>query len=129
MHKVSEGDLDSIARPTVIFSHTEDLEIPELADAKNDPPKNHQDNGNTPPVNAQTSPPHSPPEYTSVASAKTPPCPCVKAGNYDLQAHEGELLYIHILGAAYMLYAIYHNWVLKNPGDHLDGGIAEYSKW
>ena len=42
MHDVAEGELDAIARPTVLFSHTDELEIPELADAKTDPPENHQ---------------------------------------------------------------------------------------
>ena len=33
MHEVAEGELEKIARLTVIFSHTDKLEIPELANA------------------------------------------------------------------------------------------------
>ena len=39
-HKVLEVYIDAISRPTVIFSHTKEIEIPELADAETDPPKN-----------------------------------------------------------------------------------------
>ena len=31
MYEVSEGELDAIAQPTVLLSHTDDLKIPELA--------------------------------------------------------------------------------------------------
>ena len=34
MHEALEGELDAIARPTVIFSHTDKLKIPKLVDAK-----------------------------------------------------------------------------------------------
>ena len=53
MHEVLECELNSIAQPTVLFSHTNELEIPELVDADTDPPKNHQNNGATLPVNTQ----------------------------------------------------------------------------
>ena len=61
MHEVSEGELDAIARLTVILSHTNELKILELADAETNPPENHQYNGATPTFNAQPYPPHSPP--------------------------------------------------------------------
>ena len=51
MHEVLEGELDVIARPTVLFSHREEIEITELADAETNLPENHQDNGAAPPVN------------------------------------------------------------------------------
>ena len=51
MHTVLEGDINDITQPTVIFSHTYELEIPELANAETDPPKNLQENGAAPPVN------------------------------------------------------------------------------
>ena len=60
MHEVSEGELDAIARLTVILSHTDELKILELADAETNPPENHQYNGATPTFNAQPYPPHSP---------------------------------------------------------------------
>ena len=129
MHEVSEGELDTNTRPMVVFSHTDELKIPELAAAETDPPKNYQDNGATPPVNTQPSPPHSPPEDTSVASDEPPPRPRVEAGDAALQAHEGDLPDVCLLGADYMLYGVYQDWVHQNPGDHLDGGTTEDSKW
>ena len=60
MHEVSEGEIDAIVRPMVIFSHTDELEIPELAEAKSNPPKNLQDNGATPAVGTQPHLLHSP---------------------------------------------------------------------
>ena len=68
----------------MIFYHTDEIEIPELADADTDPPENHQDNGATPPVNTQTSPPHSHPEDTSFDSAKPLPQHCFEYGDADL---------------------------------------------
>ena len=41
MHEVVEGELDAIAQPTVLFSHTDELKIPELANAETDLTKNH----------------------------------------------------------------------------------------
>ena len=38
MHEVLEGYFDAIAHPTVLFSHTNELKIPELANAKTDLP-------------------------------------------------------------------------------------------
>ena len=61
MNKVSEGEINAIARPKVIFSHTDEIEITELADANTNPPKNIQDNGTRLPVNTEPYLPHSPP--------------------------------------------------------------------
>ena len=113
----------------MIFSYTDDLEIPELANAKTDPPENHQYNGSTPPVNTQPSPPHSTPEDTSFASADPPPRPRIKAGDADIQAGEGDLPDVYPIVADYMLYGVYQDWVHQNPVDHLDAGIAEDSNW
>ena len=86
MHKVAEGKLFELARPTVILSCIEKLEISELDDAKTDPPESHQDNGATPPVNTQPSPLYSPLEDTLVASAAPPPRSLVEAGDAAIQA-------------------------------------------
>ena len=59
MHEVSEGNVGAIARPTVLFYHTDELKIPELDDAETNPPENLQDNGATPSVNTQISLLHS----------------------------------------------------------------------
>ena len=129
MHKVAEGELIKIARPTMLFSRMDELKIPELDNDETDPPENHQDNGATLPVNTHPSPLHSPLDDVSLTSAAPSPCPCVEAGNAALQAREGYLPDVHLLGAEYMLYGVYQDWVHQNQGDHLDGGIAEDSKW
>ena len=98
MHKISEREINVITRPTVLFSHTDEIKIPELANAKTDPPENYQDNGATPPVNTQLSTPHSPLEDASLASSASPPRPRVKAGNAALQAREGDLQDVCLLG-------------------------------
>ena len=107
MHEVSEGELVELARPTVLFSRINELELPELDNSKTGPPENHQDNGATPPVNTQPSPPHSPLENALVASAATPPRPRVEAGNAALQAREGDLPDFRLLGANYIIYGGY----------------------
>ena len=81
-----------------------------------------------PPVNTQSSPPHSSPEYTSVASAKPPSCSYVEAGDTALQACVKDLPYVRLLGADYMLYGVYQDWVQQNSGEKLYGGITEDSK-
>ena len=80
-----------------LFSHTNKLKIPEIADAETKPPENHQDNGATMLVNTQTSPPHSLPEDTSVVSVDFLPCPRVKVGDAAIQAREGDLLDVRLL--------------------------------
>ena len=75
MHEVLVEDIDAIVQPTVLFSQTNKIKVPELVDTKNDPPKNYQNNCVTLPVNTQTSLSHSHPEDTSVASTKPPPRP------------------------------------------------------
>ena len=129
MYNVSEGDIDAITQPTVILSHTNDLKIKELTNTETDPPYNHQDNGSTPPVSTQTSLPQSPPEEILVASAKPLQRPHVEDGDAALQDRNGDLPYVRLLGADYMLYSVYQDWVHQNTGDHLDGGIMEEIKW
>ena len=129
MYQVLEGDLDPISQPTVILSHTNDLKIKELTNTETDPPYNHQDNGSTPPVSTQTSLPQSPPEEILVASAKPLQRPHVEDGDAALQDRNGDLPYVRLLGADYMLYSVYQDWVHQNTGDHLDGGIMEEIKW
>ena len=50
IQEVSEGEINTIVQPMVFFSHTNELEIPELANADTDPTKNHQYNGASPPL-------------------------------------------------------------------------------
>ena len=129
MHEVADVELNGITRPKVIFSHTNELKSPELNDAETNPQGNHQDNGTTPPVNTQPSPPHSTWEDTLVASAKPTPRPRVEASDTTLQVREGYIPDVRLLGANYMLYGVYKYWVHQSPGDHLDGRIAKDSKW
>ena len=125
MHEILEGDINDIFQTTVLLSHTNMLEIPGLADAKTDPPEKLQDYGATPPINTQISPPHSPPEDALVTSANHPPCPRVTTRDAALQAHAGDPPDVRLLGADYILYGVYQDWVHQNPVEHLDGGIAE----
>ena len=112
----------------MLLSCINKLEITELDNAEIDSPENHQDNGVTLPVNNQKSPPHFPLENSLVASAAPPPHLHVEAGYVTLQAQEGPLSDLCLLGPDYMLYGVYQDWVHQNPGDHLDEGIAEDSK-
>ena len=36
---------------------------------------------------------------------------------------------VRLLGTDSMIYGVYQDWVHQNPGEHLDGGISEDSKW
>ena len=121
MHKVADSKLVKIAQPTMLFSHIDELKLPELNDAKTDPTENLQDNGATPPVLTQPSPPHLPLEDASVDPTAPPPSPCVQARCAKLQAREGDLPDVCPLGADYMLYGAYQDWVQQNPREHLDG--------
>ena len=129
IHEVPEGGLVELAQPTVLFSCIDELKIPDLNDAKTNSLENHQENGATPPVNTQTYPPHSPLEDALVASAALPLRQHVEAGDAALQVQEGDPPDVRLLGSDYMIYGVYQDWMHQNPGDHLDGGIAEYSKW
>ena len=98
MHEVLEGEIDAIVRPTVLFSHTDELEIPELAEADTKPPENLQGNSTTIPLGTQPLSPQSPLEDTLVSLDEPLPCPWVKAGDADLQARTEELLDVRLLG-------------------------------
>ena len=58
MYEVLVEEINSIVVSTVLFTHTNQIKITELADAKTDPTKNHQDNGTMPPLGTQPSSPH-----------------------------------------------------------------------
>ena len=59
MHELSDGEIYTIVQQTVLFSHTEELKIPELANTETYRPEIIQDNGDSPPVNTQAFPPNS----------------------------------------------------------------------
>ena len=113
----------------VLFTHTNKLEIPKIADAETNPTKNHQDNGATSQLGTQPSSSHSSLTDTSVAPAKPPPIPHVEAGDVAVLGRGGDLPDVCLLGANVMIFGVYRNWVHKNPGNHLDGRIAEGEKW
>ena len=106
MHEVAEGKLVELARKTVLLYRIDELKLPEIDDAETNLSENHQENGATPPVNTEPSLPQSPMEDASVASAAPPPRPSVTAGNPALQAQEGDLPDVRLLGAYYMLYGV-----------------------
>ena len=81
------------------------------------------------PVGTQKSSPQSPLEDTLVALAKPPPCPRNDAGDAAIPAPAGDLLYVLLLGDNNTIFGVYQDWVYQNPGEHLDGGIAEDGKW
>ena len=83
--------------------------LPEVDNAKTDPSENHQDNGATPPVSTQPSPPYSSLKDNSVASAAPSPGPRIEAANTALQEQEGDLPDICLLNADYMLYGVYQD--------------------
>ena len=91
MHKVSEIEIDTIVQPSVLFSHTNELEIPMLANANTNLTKNLQDNGATTPVVTQTSLLHSYLEDTSVALHQPPSGPRVETRDAALQARARDL--------------------------------------
>ena len=111
MHEVVESELVELARPTVLFSCIDELELPELGDAETDPPEKPQDNGATPPVLTQQSLSHPPLEDALVAPAAPSPRPRVEASDAALQAWEGDLPDVRLLDADYMLYGVYQDWV------------------
>ena len=129
MQEVAEGDLDATTWPTVLFYHTDELEITELADAETNPPENYQDNGATQMVNTQSPLLHSPPRDNSFASAEFPPRPCIKESEAAFKVREEDLLDVGLLCANYILYGVYQDWVHQSLGYHLDGEITENSKW
>ena len=98
MNEAAESKLVEITQPTVLFSRIDKLELREINYAETNPTENHQENGDTPPVNTQPYPPHSPLEDASVSPAVSLPHPRIKAGNAALQAREGDLQDVCLLG-------------------------------
>ena len=56
---MAEGELVKLTQLTVLFFCIDELEIPELNNAKTNMPENHEENGTIPPVKTQPSPLHS----------------------------------------------------------------------
>ena len=107
MHKVWVREIIATVWPMVIFSHTNELEITELANAKTDPTKNIQDYGSTTPIRTYPSLPHSTLEDNSVSPAEPPPCPHVESVEASPQAHVGDLPDVQLLGSDDMLFGVY----------------------
>ena len=59
--------------------------------------------------------------------------PALMSSNFrkldDAKTNPAKKIHARLLGANYMLYGVYQDWVHQNPGEHLDEGIAEDSKW
>ena len=113
----------------MFLTHTNELKILEFSDADINPTKNYQYNGSTPPLVTHPYPLYSPLEDTSVAPDEPPPGPHIEAGDSAIQVCTGDLPYVHLLGAEYMIFGFYHVWLHQKPGNHLDGGITEDGKW
>ena len=128
MQEFSEGEITEIFQPTVIFSHTDEIEIQELADVETNLPQNFQDNGAMSSVGTQPLSSHLPLGDTLVAPSKPIPYPHVEAGDAALQASAGDLLDVRLLGVDNMIFSVYQDWVHQNKGEHLDGVITEDGK-
>ena len=92
----------------------------ELANTETHSTKNHQGNGATLILVNHTSSTHSPLEDTSVTLADPPPRPRVEARDAALQACVGYLPDVRLMGADYMLFGVYQDWVQQNTANHLD---------
>ena len=76
----------------MLFIHTNELKIMDIANAETNTTEYHQDNGATPLLGTQTYSPHSPLTYTSVAPAEPPPRPLIESRDADALACVGYLL-------------------------------------
>ena len=112
----------------MLFNHTNDLEIPELANTDTEMTKNHQYNGDTPPLVTQTYLPQSPPTETSVILDEPLPHPRIEATCAAFIDRAGELPDVCLLGYNNILFGVYQDWVHQNTGNHLDDGIKEDGK-
>ena len=124
MYKVLLEEINAILRLTLLFNHTKKFEITELANAKTDPTKNHQYNGDTPPLGTQPCSLHSPLTYTLVTPVYPPPCPRFEAIYDAFIARSGDLPDVCLLGADKILFGVYQDWAHQNTRNHLDGGIT-----
>ena len=89
MHNFSEGDIDTIVNPTVLFTYTNEIKITELADADTKLTENHQYNGSMTLLVTQPYSPHSPLTDTLFALAEPPPRPRVEAGEAAVLVRAG----------------------------------------
>ena len=64
-----------------------------------------------------------------MVSSALPQLPLIEAGVAAIQAQYGDFPDVRLVGSDYMLYGVYQDLVHQNSGDHLDGVIAEDSKW
>ena len=80
-------------------------------------------------IGTQASSLNSPLTDTSVAPDETLPRPHVEAGDSAVLAGTGDLLDVRLLVADNMLFGVYQDWVHKNSGNNLYGGITEDGKW
>ena len=78
MHNVAEEDIDTLARPTELFTHPDKLDPTELAADGTTLAKNHRNNGALPPYGTQQSLPYSPLSDASVAMDEPPSQPRVE---------------------------------------------------
>ena len=129
MHKVSEEEINAIARPTALFNQHDKLDCMEISDAKTTPSKNQRDNGASTPIGTQPYLLNSPLTGAVGAPDEPPLCPCVEAGDATHLARVAELPDVRLKGADGMIFGVYQDWVYQNTGNHLDGGITENSQW
>ena len=128
MYEVLVEYINTAVRLMVLFTHTNELEIPELANANTDPTKKHQYNGDRPLLGTQTYSPQSPLTDTLVALDEPLPHPRNESRGAAFLERAGDLPDFCLLGADDILFGFYQYWVPQNTGNHLDGGITEDGK-
>ena len=127
MHEVSEEEIGAIYQPMALFIQKKEFEYMVLVDAKTTPTKNYQDNGALPLLGTQPSSLHSPLTDALVSPDRPPPRPRVEDRDSVHLARAADLPDSHLKVAINMLYRVYRDWVHKNTGNHMDGGIKEDS--
>ena len=90
----------------VLFDHTKNIKILDLATTKTDPTKNHRDIGATLFLLTQPYFLHSPLEDTSVTLANPPPHPSVEVVDAVFRVRVGDFPDVRLLGADYMLFGV-----------------------
>ena len=106
MHEVSVGEINAITRPTVLYTHTNELKTTELADAETNPNENHGDNSATPSLGTHPSSPYSPLTDTADALVEPLPRPWVDAGDAAVLARAGNLPGVRLQGDDNILFGV-----------------------
>ena len=106
MYEVLVEEINTIFRQAVLFTHTNEIKIPELSDAETYPARNSQDNGATPPLVTHAYYPHSPLTDTLFAPDEPTPLICVEARDAVILLRAGDLTDVCLLVSYNMLFEV-----------------------